>query len=174
MAQAKEEDKAYEPKDAIQESVRLSTLFAAAGLAASAIQTALTRQIVGGMPVFTRTGGIIGIMGTALVKQLSHGMMLTPVQLRQGQHMVSQRAQPRILEKRMITITWQLEASSLVLCQALQVRFLASFLSYGVFDMYLSEELPRHIWNWIHGGGHTGCFKLYWRHFLWSWRPNRS
>ena len=71
MAEISEDGVTYQPQDAIQNSIRTTTLFGGAGFAASAIQIALTRQNVGGLAVLTRAGGIIGIMGTGTANPFS-------------------------------------------------------------------------------------------------------
>ncbi|GKZ21089.1 hypothetical protein AbraIFM66951_002478 [Aspergillus brasiliensis] len=59
MAQHHEEH--YHPKDAIAASMKTTMLTGGAGLFASAVQNTLTRQNVGPLGVFIRSGGTVGI-----------------------------------------------------------------------------------------------------------------
>lgn len=53
----------YHPKDAIAASMKTTMLTGGAGLFASAVQNTLTRQNVGPLGVFIRSGGTVGIFG---------------------------------------------------------------------------------------------------------------
>lgn len=57
------EERAYEPKDAIAQTLQAVALTGGAGLLASAVQNSLAKQNVGVWGVFTRTGGTISIFG---------------------------------------------------------------------------------------------------------------
>ena len=58
------QDETYEPQDAIAQTIPAAGIAGTAGLLASAVQNTLTRQNVGPMGVFTRTGGNIAVLGT--------------------------------------------------------------------------------------------------------------
>jgi len=60
------QDEAYEPQDAIAQTIPATLLAGGAGLLASAVQNTLTKQNVGAMGVFTRTGSSIAIFGGAV------------------------------------------------------------------------------------------------------------
>lgn len=57
------EERAYEPKDAIAQTLQAIALTGGAGLLASAVQNSLAKQNVGVWGVFTRTGSTISIFG---------------------------------------------------------------------------------------------------------------
>lgn len=59
-----EEEHDYHPQDAIGQAVKATLVTGGAGLFISTIQNTLTRQNVGMMGVFTRTGGTVGVFGT--------------------------------------------------------------------------------------------------------------
>lgn len=65
MAQADHDPHAdvYHPKDALGAAMKAIMITGGAGLFISTIQTSLTKQNVGAMSVFTRTGGTIGLFG---------------------------------------------------------------------------------------------------------------
>lgn len=56
-------DEEYHPKDAIGGAVKATAITGSAGLFVSAIQNTLTKQNVGALSVFTRTGGTIAVFG---------------------------------------------------------------------------------------------------------------
>jgi hypothetical protein len=58
-----EEVPAYQPKDAVQESIKASLMTGSAGLILAAVQNTMTRQNIGALGVFTRYGGTIGLFG---------------------------------------------------------------------------------------------------------------
>lgn len=58
-----EEDHSYHPKDAISAAMKATALTGGVGLFASAVQNTLTKQNVGPLGVFVRTGGTIGVLG---------------------------------------------------------------------------------------------------------------
>jgi hypothetical protein len=55
----------YQPKDAVGAAVKATGVTSVAGLFVSTIQNTLSKQNVGAMSVFTRTGGTIAIFGTS-------------------------------------------------------------------------------------------------------------
>ncbi|KAF1352079.1 hypothetical protein BDV97DRAFT_367877 [Delphinella strobiligena] len=57
------EERPYQPKDAIGSTIKATMITTGAGAFVSAIQNTLTKQNVGGMAVFTRTGGTIAVFG---------------------------------------------------------------------------------------------------------------
>ena len=58
-----EEEPAYQPKDAIQASIKTTLITGSAGLLFAAVQNTLTRQNIGAFGVFTKFGGTIGLFG---------------------------------------------------------------------------------------------------------------
>lgn len=74
MASQEGEERTYQPKDAVGSGLYATLITGGAGLTVSAVQTTLTRQNVGGWAVFTRTGGVITLFGTAFA--LAHSMTL--------------------------------------------------------------------------------------------------
>ncbi|KAL9101727.1 MAG: hypothetical protein Q9163_003049 [Psora crenata] len=60
----KEEEKHYQPKDAVGHGVTTTLIMGGVGLTVSAIQNTLTRQNVGAWGVFTRTGGAITLFAS--------------------------------------------------------------------------------------------------------------
>lgn len=64
MADSTEER--YQPKDAIGGTIKATMITTGAGAFVSAIQNTLTKQNVGGMAIFTRTGSTIAVFGTIL------------------------------------------------------------------------------------------------------------
>ncbi|RAL03742.1 Tim17/Tim22/Tim23/Pmp24 family protein [Aspergillus ibericus CBS 121593] len=58
---APQHEEHYHPKDAISASLKTTMLTGGAGLFASAVQNTLTRQNVGPMGVFVRSGSTVGI-----------------------------------------------------------------------------------------------------------------
>lgn len=58
-----EEDHSYHPKDALSAAMKATALTGGVGLFASAVQNTLTKQNVGPLGVFMRTGGTIGVLG---------------------------------------------------------------------------------------------------------------
>ncbi|KAK1979399.1 Tim17/Tim22/Tim23 family protein [Colletotrichum cereale] len=56
------DDEPYHPKDAIKASITASAALGGAGFFMAAVHNALQKQNVGAMSVFTRSGGIIGVM----------------------------------------------------------------------------------------------------------------
>ena len=60
------EERSYQPKDAIGGTIKATMITTGAGAFVSAIQNTLTKQNVGGMAVFTRTGGTIAVFGAQL------------------------------------------------------------------------------------------------------------
>lgn len=57
------EEGEYQPKDAIGATVKAAMITTAAGAFVSTIQNTLTRQNVGAMGIFTRTGSTIAVFG---------------------------------------------------------------------------------------------------------------
>lgn len=57
------QDDTYHPKDALGSTIKATTITGGAGLFVSAIQNTLTKQNVGAMGIFTRTGGTIAVFG---------------------------------------------------------------------------------------------------------------
>ncbi|KAL1303260.1 hypothetical protein AAFC00_006674 [Neodothiora populina] len=57
------EERPYQPKDAVGGTIKATLITTGAGAFVSAIQNTLTKQNVGGMAVFTRTGGTITVFG---------------------------------------------------------------------------------------------------------------
>ncbi|KAJ5570526.1 NADH-ubiquinone oxidoreductase [Penicillium hispanicum] len=55
------QDHSYHPQDAVSAAIKATTLTGGVGLFASAVQNTLTRQNVGPLGVFIRSGGTIGI-----------------------------------------------------------------------------------------------------------------
>ena len=55
----------YQPKDAVGAAVKATGVTSLAGLFVSTIQNTLTKQNVGALSVFTRTGGTIAVFGTS-------------------------------------------------------------------------------------------------------------
>lgn len=53
----------YHPQDALSAATKATTLTGGVGLFASAVQNTLTKQNVGPMGVFIKSGGTIGIFG---------------------------------------------------------------------------------------------------------------
>jgi len=62
-SEASEEEKQYEPKDAIGECLTNGGIVGGAGILISAVQNTLTKHNVGPWGVFTRTGGVIAVFG---------------------------------------------------------------------------------------------------------------
>lgn len=58
-----EEDNAYHPQDAIGSSIKATLITTGAGAFVSTVQNTLTKQNVGALGVFTRTGGTIAVFG---------------------------------------------------------------------------------------------------------------
>lgn len=65
MAQSREDEPTYKPKNAIDDMVTATMITGGAGLTLSAVKSALTRQNVGAWAVFTKTGGTISLFGEA-------------------------------------------------------------------------------------------------------------
>ena len=63
MASDHEEDKPYQPKDALSQALRGTLICGGAGAFVGAARVALTRQNIGAWAVVTRTGGFIGLLG---------------------------------------------------------------------------------------------------------------
>jgi delta 1-pyrroline-5-carboxylate dehydrogenase len=65
MGSAKDDDehKQYQPKDAVDATLKGTMITGAAGVVSSAIQNSLAKQNVGPWGVVTRTGGTIAIFG---------------------------------------------------------------------------------------------------------------
>ncbi|KAL8700591.1 MAG: hypothetical protein Q9224_000892 [Gallowayella concinna] len=62
---ASQDESAYQPKDALSDTVQTTMIVGGAGVFVSAIQNTLTRQPnVTGWGVITRTGGTIALFGT--------------------------------------------------------------------------------------------------------------
>ena len=59
--EAPDEEKPFEPKDAIGESLKTAGIMGAAGTLLSAVQNTLTRANIGPWGVFTRTGTTIAV-----------------------------------------------------------------------------------------------------------------
>ena len=57
------QDEAYEPQDAIGQTIPATLVAGGAGLLASAVQNTLTKENVGPMGVITRTGSSIATFG---------------------------------------------------------------------------------------------------------------
>ncbi|KAK5178171.1 hypothetical protein LTR16_010864, partial [Cryomyces antarcticus] len=55
------EEHPYHPKDAIGASIKATMITTGAGALISGVQNTLTKQNVGAMGVFTRTGGTIAV-----------------------------------------------------------------------------------------------------------------
>ena len=60
------QEEAYEPQDALGKTIPAALIAGTAGLLASAVQNTLTKENVGPMGVFTRTGGQIATFGTRI------------------------------------------------------------------------------------------------------------
>ena len=58
-------DDRYHPQDAVGAAINGTLITGTAGAFMSAVQNALARQNIGAMSVFTRTGGVIAVFGTA-------------------------------------------------------------------------------------------------------------
>lgn len=58
------EDTIYQPKNAVNQTVKATMITGGAGLFASAIQNTLTKENIGAFGVFTRTGGTIATFGS--------------------------------------------------------------------------------------------------------------
>jgi len=58
-----EEEAVYQPKDAVGLAIESTLITGAAGFAISAIHNSLTKQNVSAWGVFTRTGGVIAMLG---------------------------------------------------------------------------------------------------------------
>ena len=69
----------YHPKDAIGIALKSTAIMGAAGAMVSGIQNTLTKQNVGPMGVFTRTGGTIAVFGarSLSIQFTSHSMNLS-------------------------------------------------------------------------------------------------
>lgn len=63
MADQDQVESIYQPKDAIGGTIKATAITGTAGLFVSTIQNTLTRQNVGAMGVFTRTGSTIAVFG---------------------------------------------------------------------------------------------------------------
>ncbi|KAF2838590.1 hypothetical protein M501DRAFT_1004358 [Patellaria atrata CBS 101060] len=61
MSSDQEQQKHYKPKDAIKSTIQTTMITATFGGFISAVQNTLTKQNVGAMGIFTRTGGTIGV-----------------------------------------------------------------------------------------------------------------
>lgn len=57
------DDPDYQPRDAVGETLRSSTVLAGAGLITSAVQASLAKRNVGTFGALTRYGGNIGLFG---------------------------------------------------------------------------------------------------------------
>jgi len=60
----------YRPKDAIGATVRAAMITTGAGAFVSTIQNTLTKQNVGAMGIFTRTGGTIAVFGMRVILRI--------------------------------------------------------------------------------------------------------
>lgn len=60
---AESEDRSYHPKDAVSAAIKATALTGSVGLFASAVQNTLTKQNVGPLGVFVRSGSTIGVLG---------------------------------------------------------------------------------------------------------------
>lgn len=60
----------YQPQDAVAETIKAGAITGGAGLFISAIQNTLTKQNVGALAIFTRTGGTIGTFGEFLADRV--------------------------------------------------------------------------------------------------------
>jgi len=65
------EERPYQPKDAIGGTIKATMITTGAGAFVSAIQNTLTKQNVGAMAIFSRTGGTIAVFGTRRTKCIS-------------------------------------------------------------------------------------------------------
>lgn len=64
------EHEAYHPKDAIGAALKTTAITGVAGALVSGIQNTLTKQNIGAMGVFTRTGGTIATFGTSYTEDM--------------------------------------------------------------------------------------------------------
>ena len=62
---SEEEEVRYEPKDAINATIKSTLILTGAGALTSATQNTLVRQNVTGWGIITRSGGTIATFGTA-------------------------------------------------------------------------------------------------------------
>lgn len=58
------EESPYVPLDAISRTIKTTTIMTTSGLFVSAVRNTLTKENVGAMGVFTRTGGTIALFGS--------------------------------------------------------------------------------------------------------------
>ena len=63
MASTAVEERTYKPKDAIGATIRATAITTGAGAFVSTIQNTLTRQNVGAMGIFTKSGSTIAVFG---------------------------------------------------------------------------------------------------------------
>ena len=61
------EEPVYEPKDAIGKSVTGAAICGSAGFFAASARVALARENIGSWSVFTRMGGMIGLLGLSIL-----------------------------------------------------------------------------------------------------------
>ena len=109
MASKEEEEKTYQPKDAVGEGIRATLILGAVGLTVSAVQNTLTRQNVGAWGVFTRTGGVITLFGAIYFIHSAHSGILIEKQPPLEGPMASPGLPPRTFEREMIAGTRQLQ-----------------------------------------------------------------
>jgi len=74
MASQEPEEPRYQPKDAIGATLTATMITTGAGAFVSAVQNTLTRQNVGAMGIFSRTGTTIAVFGMSehdcMIKEL--------------------------------------------------------------------------------------------------------
>lgn len=63
VSQNAQQEHSYHAQDAVSAALKATTLTGGVGLFASAVQNTLTKQNVGPMGVFVKSGGTIGIFG---------------------------------------------------------------------------------------------------------------
>lgn len=69
------EDHGYHPKDAIGQAIKATMVTGGAGLFFSTVQNTLTKQNVGMMGVFTRTGGTVAVFGMENQSREGYGIL---------------------------------------------------------------------------------------------------
>ncbi|MCJ1324641.1 hypothetical protein MMC10_001303 [Thelotrema lepadinum] len=73
------EEKTYQPKDAIAAATQASLITGGAGLFMSAVQSSLSRQNLGLLGVFTRTGGHAAVFARTLPAVLGYGALFSVI-----------------------------------------------------------------------------------------------
>lgn len=123
------EEHSYHAQDAVSAALKATSLTGGVGLFAAAVQNTLTKQNVGPMGVFIKSGGTIGIFGmyTALTMRFRLGVMLISMQRLWEVVMNSSRPHRRTCGRSRTTGTWWQVDLLLVPCWVSEVCILIHF-----------------------------------------------